>query len=270
MSITIVHATALTPQDEMPRQHALALVAAAGGRLWSVHATDAHTPDVDIPDVMDLMRSWAQARGVSTEEVGSVVHQRRLEQGAADPDAMLLQVIDELQPDLVVAGTRARRGLDLALMGSTAQALVRGSSCPVLLLPAGHPGFVDPDTGTLRLHKILIPAGDAPTAQAATDMATRLALLQGPNVGELLLVRVGDDADAPAIALPDGLPWGRRWIQGEGSVVKAVADVAEAEQVDLIVMATRGRDSVMDSLLGSYTERVLRRSPCALLVVPLR
>lgn len=270
MSITVVHATALTPEDAVPRHHAVALVAAAGGRLWSVHTTDARDPDVEIPDAMEELRQWARARGVGTEEVGSLVHQRRLEQGAADPNALLLQVIEEIGPDLVVAGTRARRGVDRVLMGSTAQALVRGAGVPVLLLPAGHEGFVDPLTGALRLHKVLVPAGDPASAQAAVDMAVRIAGLQRSSVGELLLVHVGSDADAPAVALPGDLGWGRRWIRGDGSVAKTVADTAESEHVDLVVMASRGRDSVMDSLLGSHTERVLKRSPCALLVVPLR
>lgn len=269
MGITVVHATALTPEDSVPRHHAVAIVAAAGGTLWSVHTTDARDPDVEIPDAMEVLRGWARARGVGTEEVGSLEHLRRLEQGASDPNELLLKVIAEIQPDFVVAGTRARRGVDRALMGSTAQTLVRGAGVPVLLLPAGHAGFVDGSTGKLGLHKVLVPAGDPETAQVAVDAATRLAALQGSSVGELLLVHVGQDADAPAVALPGDLGWGRRWIRGEGSVAKTVADTAEAEHVDLVVMASRGRDSVMDSLLGSHTERVLKRSPCAMLVVPI-
>lgn len=269
MTITVVHATALTPEDELPRRHAVALVAAAGGVLWSVHTSEVDDPDLEIPDVMDLMRAWADARGVGTEEVGSVEHLRRVERAAADPNDLLLEVIDEIQPDFVVAGTRARKGVELALMGSTAQALLERARVPVLLLPVGHHGFVDADTGKLRLHRILVPAGDPQSAQAATDAATRLGALMGRSIGELLLLHVGDDADAPAVVLPSDLGWGRRWIRGEGSVVRNVAEVAEHEHVDLIAMASRGHDSLVDSLLGSHTERVLRRSPCALLAVPL-
>jgi nucleotide-binding universal stress UspA family protein len=201
--------------------------------------------------------------------VGSVEHQRVVEQGPDDPIAQLLEAIARLQPDLVVAGSRARRGVDLALMGSTAQALARHARVPVLLLPVGHRGFVDAETGALRLRKILVPMGDPQAAQTAIDAAVRLAELTGEHKGELVLVHVGDDAEAPAVTLHGGMGWGRRWVRARGSVVDEVVELAEAEHADLVVMASRGRDSLLDSLLGSHTERVLHRSPCAMLAVPM-
>ena len=40
--------------------------------------------------------------------------------------------------------------------------------------------------------------------------------------------------------------------------------------VDLIVMTTKGQDSVLDLLRGSTTERVLRGARCPLLAIPAR
>jgi nucleotide-binding universal stress UspA family protein len=42
---------------------------------------------------------------------------------------------------------------------------------------------------------------------------------------------------------------------------------AEANAVDLIVMGTHGRSGVSHMLLGSITERVVRRAPCPVLTV---
>lgn len=268
-AITVVHATALTAEDEVPRRHAVAIVAAAGGKLFSVHATDVLDSAFEIPEATDLLREWARARGTSPEELTSMEHQRLLRQGSDDPTTMLLRTVADLGPELVVAGTRARTGIDLALMGSTAQALVRHARVPVLLLPAGHPGFVDPETGELRLRKILVPMGDAQAAQAAIDAAVRLAELTGEHKGDLVLVHVGDESEAPAVTLHGALGWGRRWVPARGSVVDEVVGLAQSEHIDLLVMASRGHDSLMDSLLGSHTERVLRRSPCAVLAVPM-
>lgn len=267
-AITVVHATALTPEDEVPRQHAVAIVAAAGGRLYSVHATDVLEPTVEIPDAIEVLRGWARARGTTTADLASVQYQRLVKHGADGANAQLLRTIEELRPDLVVAGTRARTGVDLAIMGSTAQLLARHAHVPVLLLPAGHSGFVDPATGALRLRRIVVPMGDPQAAQTAIDAAVRLAEL-APHKGDLVLVHVGDEADAPAVTLHGGLGWGRRWVQAHGSIVDAVVERADVEHADLLVMASRGRDSLLDSLLGSHTERVLRRMPCPVLTVPV-
>ena len=43
--------------------------------------------------------------------------------------------------------------------------------------------------------------------------------------------------------------------------------LAEGLGVDLIVMATHGRGFISHAILGSTTERVLRRAPCPILIV---
>ena len=45
---------------------------------------------------------------------------------------------------------------------------------------------------------------------------------------------------------------------------------AKREQVDLIVMATHGRTGVERLLLGSETEKVIRKSPCPVMTVRKR
>jgi len=46
-----------------------------------------------------------------------------------------------------------------------------------------------------------------------------------------------------------------------------IVRMAEELQVDLIVMATHGRGFISHAILGSTTERVLRRAPCPVLIV---
>jgi universal stress protein A len=60
----------------------------------------------------------------------------------------------------------------------------------------------------------------------------------------------------------------RRLVEtGEPSA--AIADLAESEHVDLIVMSTHGRSGISRFLIGSVTDKLVRRSPCPVLVVPL-
>jgi nucleotide-binding universal stress UspA family protein len=46
-----------------------------------------------------------------------------------------------------------------------------------------------------------------------------------------------------------------------------IVRLAEEHEVDLIVMATHGRGYISHAILGSTAERVLRRSPCPVLIV---
>jgi nucleotide-binding universal stress UspA family protein len=55
---------------------------------------------------------------------------------------------------------------------------------------------------------------------------------------------------------------------GIGTPYKTIVDAAVAEAVDLIVMSTHGRTGLAHMLIGSVTERVLRRAPCPVLAVP--
>jgi nucleotide-binding universal stress UspA family protein len=48
------------------------------------------------------------------------------------PSEVILQVAEELEVDLVAMGTRGRGGISHLLLGSTAERVVRGASCPVL------------------------------------------------------------------------------------------------------------------------------------------
>ncbi len=52
----------------------------------------------------------------------------------------------------------------------------------------------------------------------------------------------------------------------EGRVWDQICRTARAEKVDLIVMSTRGHDSLADRIVGSNTERVVRHAPCPVLV----
>jgi nucleotide-binding universal stress UspA family protein len=55
-------------------------------------------------------------------------------------------------------------------------------------------------------------------------------------------------------------------LRREGDVVAEILNAAQ--DADLIVMATEGRQGVIDAMRGSVTERVVRDAPCPVLAVP--
>ena len=56
----------------------------------------------------------------------------------------------------------------------------------------------------------------------------------------------------------------------EGSVVGEILRLAGSLPADLLVMGTHGRSGFEHLMLGSVTERIIRKAPCAVLTVPPR
>jgi nucleotide-binding universal stress UspA family protein len=52
-----------------------------------------------------------------------------------------------------------------------------------------------------------------------------------------------------------------------GSPFRKIIETAEAEHVDLIVMATHGRTGLSHLMVGSVAERVVRTAPCPVLTI---
>ncbi|MDR4506509.1 MAG: universal stress protein [Candidatus Scalindua sp.] len=57
-------------------------------------------------------------------------------------------------------------------------------------------------------------------------------------------------------------------LEPEKSVYQEIIDFARENTVDLIVIATHGRTGIKYLLLGSVAERIVRHSPCPVLVIP--
>jgi nucleotide-binding universal stress UspA family protein len=52
-----------------------------------------------------------------------------------------------------------------------------------------------------------------------------------------------------------------------GTPYRKIIEVAESEQVDLIVMATAGRTGFSHLVMGSIAERVVRTAACPVLTI---
>ena len=65
-----------------------------------------------------------------------------------------------------------------------------------------------------------------------------------------------------------GIPVDTVVIKPRKATYQEIINFAKTHNVDLIVMSTHGRTGVKHFLLGSVAERVVRRSPCPVMVVP--
>ena len=187
----------------------------------------------------------------------------------ADPARALGHFFAENRCDLLVLATHAREGFARLLHGSIAETLARQVDGPSLLLPLGGRGFVDAARGTTQLKSILVPVDRATPPKDAVSLALRMADALGCGDALAHTLHVGALDEAPVVAVDARHEPRLHQLTGEGEVVPAILDAATRVDADLIVMATRGHDRLLDALRGSTTERVLHHAGRAVLAVPV-
>ena len=209
------------------------------------------------------------------------IHQERRE-GAA-PAEMIVDYAERTSVDLVVMGTHGQRGLRRLLIGSVTEEVVRTAPCPVFTVRAG-----DGPAPARKVRNILAPVDFSDASTLAVRHAKELALTYGAQV---TLLHAVEEAVYPsaygveAAPLPspnivsrvekslanmarDEIGYEHVMVEAKiGYAPSVILDHAETADVDLIVIASHGRTGLERMLLGSVTERVVRRAPCPVFVV---
>jgi nucleotide-binding universal stress UspA family protein len=267
--LTIAHATDLDPEGGIAFRHSVALARDTGAVLYSMHANPASSDSSrEILDANQMLREWNWHVGEGVQEP-AIEFYKMLHSCCEDPVDTLLDAMREVEPDLLIVGKHPRAGFEL-LRDSVAESVALNTEIPTLFLPIGGRGFVDQDNGVLTLDRILIPVQDEETMLQAFESVRTLLERLGRCEAEIILLHVGDDEVLDDLVVPEteGGPSWRR-LQRSGDLAEAIVDTVEEEGVDLIVMGTRGHDSLADMFRGSRTEQLIRRAPCPVLSVPL-
>ena len=142
--------------------------------------------------------------------------------------------------------------------------------------------------------KILVPTDFSEPSSEAVQTAVAFAKVFGASIDlchvfvepEYILPPPVDIATFPfnlaqiLERVQDGLDAERERVKDAGVTVETttlsgraapeIVEHAKKTGADLIVMGTHGRSGFQHALLGSVAERVLRHSPCPVLVVPVR
>ena len=249
---TIVHTTDSSNDDHLAFAHAIALARAAGADLVSLRANAPDSDTTRIPSAADVLTRWG-------DSPTSVAFTPQVHNCCDDAIETILDALDRIQPKLVVAASHERSALVRFFAGSGAEAIAHNVEVPVLLMPAEARGFVAESDGRIELSRVLIPIGDAEAAAVAVRSAAWLAELAGLERADFVLLHVGQPVAVAENALTARPGWTvlHRHLD-DGSIEAAI--VEHAEDAGLIVMATRGHDSVGDVLRGSVTDRVLHRA----------
>jgi nucleotide-binding universal stress UspA family protein len=105
-----------------------------------------------------------------------------------------------------------------------------------------------------RLAYVMPAGGYLPYSLASAEVLRAEREQARQSLGKLVAPLLGEGVHIATRVL-EGEPW------------RVILEEAEALEADLLVMGTHGRSGFEALLLGSVTEKVLRRAPCPVLVV---
>ncbi len=206
-----------------------------------------------------------------------------------DPTEQILRIIEQRAPRLLVMATHGRSGLSRWRCGSVANKMAREAPVPTMVV---GPKVLEDAARGGAIRRILVPLDGSPLAESALRLALELA--EALDAGLILsqVVRwptpaftMGPaDIDVPEIVgqlteaaqhyllqtqeeLRTERPMETKVLQGPPA--DALIDLAEAEGIDLVVMASHSRGGLALVVLGSVADRMLQGSAPVLLVRPV-
>ncbi|MGB3713289.1 MAG: universal stress protein [Candidatus Promineifilaceae bacterium] len=204
---------------------------------------------------------------------------------AGRPAESIINFAQENDVDMIVISSHGRSGIGRWVYGSVADKVLHGATCNISLI---HPQvIIEP----FSYKRILVPLDGSPLAEQALEPA--LALAEAVSA-ELILLRAVVLPLVPVEPVP-GWPGmdavmdiagdeARRYLLNiKGALAKSpvptkvevvlgptaseIIDYADGEEIDLIVMSSRGLSGIGRWVFGSVTEKVLRGARCATLVI---
>jgi universal stress protein E len=268
-------------------RYALALSRAHDAELILLHC-EPPSDRLDNDEELGILESSALAEINPRELVGA--RWRAIVATADDVGEEIMNQAQSQHADLIVMRSR-RRPHRAALLGSTAEAVCRRAPCPVLVMHGDEREWVD-DKLRIDLRRVLVAYDFSDYSELALNYALSLAQEHQAEL-HLLHVLPPRSIDDPEIAwypskgesayhtaarrLQRAVPaevhlWCTvKTAVSEGHPYREILSYAEKNDIDLISVGAHGAGFGMRALFGSNVDRVLRQSPCPVLVArPLK
>ncbi len=191
---------------------------------------------------------------------------------SGEPGARLASLSAERGANLILAGSRGHSVLRDFFLGSTVLDIARLTRTPLWLEPVGDGAA--PREGT----KHILLATDGSSASAGAEAIFIELAAQCDRALAVSVVACSED-DERALEVEHARQCleriaargpGIETLLPCGSPAALVAEIAEREGIDLIVVGKRGRNPIRDLLLGSTAEGLCRRATRPVLMVPAR
>jgi nucleotide-binding universal stress UspA family protein len=294
--------TILVPLDGSPlAEQALPVAArlarATGAALHLAHVHVAASLDPisieGMPVVDEQMRSLAaEHEQVYLERAATQIADASLKPQVARLEGPVAPTLASYARDigagLIVMTTHGRSGFAQLWLGSSADALVRVSDTPLLLLRPGPDGQV----ADRPFRRVLAPLDGSALAEQILPHGAALAAIDG---GEILALRIID-----SLPVPQAMPFSERFRLDEGTLAReraqaeqylqglaaglapaqvmpvvreapqparAILELAAELGADLLALTTQGRGASSRKPISSVADKVLRGAALPLLIL---
>lgn len=287
--------TILVPVDFSEVSHAAVrraqgLARSTGADLRLLHACPPPGDELDprlAEQLTDELRRGAKLRLAALAadfDDGRVALSTAFEE--ADPSRAIRDAAEADDVSLIVMGSHGRRGIDRLLLGSVAARTVQRAPKPVLVVRGEH-SAEDEEGPPMR--SILLATDFSEKAAAVEPVVAEWALRFGAEVEVLHVIREtsvllapyavtgSSDFEGEMFEAAESRMAGvlrrlrERGIHAKAKIVYGVPAEeilrrAEATNVDIVAVGTRGYSGLQRFLLGSVAQRVLSQAHCDVLV----
>ncbi len=261
----------LSPASRLVLCWARLMAQAFASRVEIVHAAEPPQFLIEGQEQVQLQLTRTELHGavgrLAQEVLGTrVPNHIVVEEG--HPVQVVMERLERYTPDLIVLGSHGHDGMARVLLGSVAENVTRMARCPMLIVKGA-----EPSEG--RLRRILCPVNLSDSARECAQIAGILAAVLGGKLELMLALEEAGVARNLAEErlhtwIPDGL---RRMCELsetvlEGDAAERIVVRSRAREADLVVLGAEHRRFLEFTTLGRTTERVMRYSPCTVLLVP--
>src|SRR6185369_2683176 len=269
---SVLHPTDFSEGSLVAFHHALKAAMLSRSKLTLLHvSTDGTSQWSQFPGVRETLERWgALPKGSPKAAVAQLgINVGKIMAKKDEPVDAVVNYLEQNPTDLIVLSTSKRDGRIPWLGKSVAEPVTRKAGEMTLLIPGDDEGFVSPKDGSINLNRILIPIARTPRPEPALNAAARLVQKWNCSAGTFVLLHVGTSNTMPAVRTPEvpGWTWEKELRTGE--VIEGIVKSAKEKKVDLIALATDGRNGFLDALRGSHSERIWRYGVAPLLTIPI-
>lgn len=294
----ILFSTDFSPCSAHAFKYALELAKQHNAEIAVMHVLvlyqeDPYKSTSKLPGMEDMYQaSEKQARNAIEETFLDSSNERIpisycVERGLSAADK-ILEYATKHETDIIIMGTHGHSAFRHLFLGSVTEKVIRYAPCPIMTIRSD--GQHDSSPEHIPWKRILLPLDFSEYSQYAMKYAGAIAKESGAVIemmhvfeqqvhpafyatGKTSIFEIMPDISQKSFDAMDTLiasPYKGLAIHkhvSEGNIVKEITRKAVELDIDLIVLATHGLSGIDKFLLGSTTEKVIRKTHCPVLII---